>query len=305
MIIAMVAVSVIFENNEIIFPEIFAIVIGAWISEKQPWKVGKIKMLVLITAMAFIGILFVRFVPWQTEYKIIAAFFTAALVLFISKCTFLPIISACVLPIIMGTESIIYPISVFVMMTFILVVKNILENKNIVKKSTDNEYNFDFKTEAARWLMIFLIFSPICFIAVKCNMIFLIAPPLLVAFSEFTYADSQTRKTPVKIWLITSVCAVIGAYSRCFLSVMLNIPIVVTTAIIAIAVIVILVKSKTLFPPSGALSLLPMIIPEDKLIIYPFLVILSSAVLIFFAMLIGKVLNRTKSENVEIETVIG
>lgn len=297
MIILMVAVSVIFKDNEIIFPEIFAIVIGAWMSKSQPWKAGKGKMLISITVMAVVGVLVVRFIPWQIEYKIIIAFFIAATLLVITKSTFLPIISAGVLPIIMGTESIVYPISVFLLMAFILIIKTLFEKTRIIEINTNPEYEPELKTEVLRWLMIFAIFIPLCLIAVKCNLLFLIAPPLLVAFSECTYIDSPVRKAPIKVWLVTSVCAVIGAYSRFFLMVLLKTPIILVTAIIAAAVILLLTKSKTMFPPAGALSLLPLIIPEKKLLTYPFLIIIGSATFLAFAMLIGKVLEKNTENN--------
>ena len=45
----MIAIAEISGEKEIIFPEICALTIGAWISEQQPWMCNKRKMFTLVS----------------------------------------------------------------------------------------------------------------------------------------------------------------------------------------------------------------------------------------------------------------
>ena len=49
LVTAMVSAAVIFNEQEIIFPEIAALAVGAFIADKMPWKVNRTGMFILMT----------------------------------------------------------------------------------------------------------------------------------------------------------------------------------------------------------------------------------------------------------------
>ena len=59
-IFCMFLVAQVLDDKEVIFPEILALALGAWVSEKQPWKVDRVRMFVLMSISSLVGILVVR-----------------------------------------------------------------------------------------------------------------------------------------------------------------------------------------------------------------------------------------------------
>lgn len=125
----MVGCSLLLNEPEIIFPEITALTIGAWLAPKQVWKTSSLKLVVLIMIYAIIGVCLVRYLHMSLTFKVMLAFLLCNLGLIISHTTFAPLISACILPILMHTESWIYPISATIMAFMIVVIQNFLQKK--------------------------------------------------------------------------------------------------------------------------------------------------------------------------------
>ena len=63
MAISMVLLAEISGEKEIIFPEICALTIGAWICEQQPWAVNKRRIFALMSVAGLIGVLIVHNFP--------------------------------------------------------------------------------------------------------------------------------------------------------------------------------------------------------------------------------------------------
>ena len=55
--LSMVFVAELSNEKEIIFPEICALTIGAWVSELQPWVVNKRRIFVLMSLASIFGVL--------------------------------------------------------------------------------------------------------------------------------------------------------------------------------------------------------------------------------------------------------
>ena len=60
MIALMVGVAELTGEREIIFPEMAALTIGLWISDKHIWQVGNGQLILLMTLAAVAGVLIVR-----------------------------------------------------------------------------------------------------------------------------------------------------------------------------------------------------------------------------------------------------
>ena len=117
----MILMSEVFHEKEFIFPEITALTIGAWLAPKQVWKTNKIKLVFLIAAYASLGIILVKYVDIDIYFKILIGFVVCVTGLFLSKTTFAPLISATILPIIINSESWLYPLFATAMSILIVI----------------------------------------------------------------------------------------------------------------------------------------------------------------------------------------
>lgn len=267
--VGMVTASELLHDNEIIFPEITAITIGALASPKQSWNTSKLRLLLTITAAAVIGVGLVVFIPIALVFKIPLAILCAITCVTISGTEFLPAISACVLPVLLGTRSPVYIGSVVVMTSLILLAQLLLEKLGIRDKSTFTPVKPDRQLLMLRIRQI-IAASLICLMPVMINEIFFIAPPLIVAFFEMSKPKSKLMEHSYKAALLIAIGAAAGVLSRLVLTEKLGLPLAVS-AMTATAVILIAVsRTKMYFPPCGAIATLPFIIPEGALLKFPF-----------------------------------
>ena len=114
------------DEKEILFPEMTALIIGLLIIDKRVWNVKRWQIILLMTLGAAVGICIVRYSPLPYVVNLCAAFAFAGASLLISRATLIPLISACVLPVLLHTESIVYPIAVFSMSVSVVLVQIIL-----------------------------------------------------------------------------------------------------------------------------------------------------------------------------------
>ena len=126
MILMMVGLAEWTDEKEILFPEMTALIIGLLIIDKRVWNVKRWQIILLMTLGAAVGICIVRYSPLPYVVNLCAAFAFAGASLLISRATLIPLISACVLPVLLHTESIIYPIAVFSMSVSVVLVQIIL-----------------------------------------------------------------------------------------------------------------------------------------------------------------------------------
>ena len=198
-------------------------------------------------------------------------------VLLVTAMTFAAMISAAVLPVLMETKSIIYPISAVSMAMLTAFAQYILERRNLYEKEEFVPRPIPEKTDFMRifFRTIFAALIAIPAINLSCN--FCVAPPLLVAFTEFSNPDSKTRKKPVKTVIIIASCDFAGAIFRYLFCINLALPLTIS-AVFSITFSVILMKfAKQFIPPAAALGILPLIISEKSLFVYPVEIALGSA----------------------------
>ena len=285
--VGMVTASELLHDNEIIFPEITAITIGALASPKQSWNTSELRLLLTITAAAVIGVGLVVFIPIALVFKIPLAMLCAITCVTISGTEFLPAISACVLPVLLGTRSPVYIGAVVVMTSLILLAQLLLEKLGIRDKSTFTPVKPDRQLLMLRIRQI-IAASLICLMPVMINEIFFIAPPLIVAFFEMSKPKSKLMEHSYKAALLIAIGAAAGVLSRLVLTEKLGLPLAVS-AMTATAVILIAVsRTKMYFPPCGAIATLPFIIPEGALLKFPFEITAGTLVCIAVAYALSK-----------------
>lgn len=287
MIVLMVGCSLIFHEPEIIFPEIAALAIGAWLAPKQVWKTSSTKLVALIMIYAIIGVLMVRYLHISLTLKVMLAFILCNMGLILSKTTFAPLISACILPILMNTESWIYPLWATIMSIIIVITRHFLEQINQCHEYYYEPVVFNYKDELILFIKRFVIVSILAFLAIRLNNRLFIAPPLIVAFFELSGNHKKLRSQASILYLFTVFMAFISAYFRYYLTLKNHFSLIIVVMIVTMILLAFIYHYQIFFPPIGAITILPMIIQPEMLLLYPFLIAIGFALLIIMAFLIS------------------
>lgn len=289
----MVAAAELLNEKEIIFPEITAIAVGALAAPVQSWNTSRLRLLGCISVSALCGVITVRYLPLPTEVRIIAGLIMSLGIITLSKTGFVPAVSACILPILMNTESFVYVISVVVMTGLILLSQRLLERLGLRDK-----YHFRPVQPTKELLLLrlrqLLLLSAAAFLPAYYHEIFFIAPPLMVGFIEMSSPKSKLRsRAPLAVGLI-SAAAFMGALSRWAVTEAAGLPLFVSAALSVLMIILLISQCGLYFPPCGAIATLPFIIPENALLRFPFEVTAGFAVLTAAALLLFKDKNAHK-----------
>ncbi len=282
----MVAASELLHEKEIIFPEITAVAIGALAAPVQAWNTSRIRLLLTITASAVAGVGIVLFIPLALVFRIPLALICASAFVTISGTGFLPAISACVLPVLLGTRSPVYIASVAAMTSLILLAQLISEKAGLRKKSVFTPVTPDRQLLMLRVRQIFAV-SVICIIPALTGEIFFIAPPLIVAFFEMSGPGSKLPgRAPQAVFLIVTA-AFCGVISRAVFTEYLSLPLTVSALVSCAVILSAVSRMKLYFPPCGAIATLPLIIPEGALLRFPFEVSAGMLILVCAAFLLS------------------
>lgn len=285
---AMVGAAELLGEKEIIFPEITALTVGAIAAPKQSWRVSRVRMVLLIAICSVLGILIVRLSPLPKAINLAGAYLLCQVLYMFSGTSFAPMISAAALPVLMGTETIIYPVSAVMMTILTVLVQYILERRGLYEHEEFSPVprpdSFGIISAAVRTVIAAVLAFPL----IRFGLNFCIAPPLLVAFTEFSNPASGARKKPVKTVLIITACALSGALFRWSLCVLLGLPMTLAAVMSAAAALTIMKLAGQYIPPAGALGILPMIIPQEALLIYPLEIFAGASVFMLTALCFRK-----------------
>lgn len=279
----MVGIAELLNEKEIIFPEITALAVGYMVAQKRSWKVNGKRMLLLITICATVGVLIVRYSGLALFPQMIIAFSFAQILFMFSGTTFAPFVSAIVLPVMMQTKSFIYPISA-VVLTILVIGFHQLFLKMKIRE--DEEYipvMLNSKDDIIDTALRIVCVAIVGFVAIYFDFKFVIAPPLLVAFTEFSRPRNKVRNKPIKTVLVITGCALVGSLSRYLLTIKLELPLTVSALIATLIMLLILTYTKMYMPPVGAITILSMIIPEISVITYPLQIFVGSVVIILLS----------------------
>lgn len=284
----MVFIAELSGEKEIIFPEICALTIGAWISEQQPWVTNKRRIFLLMTAASLFGMLVVRYLHFPLIFQVCTCFAFTGFILTLSKSNFVPIISACILPVYLRTESFIYPISVSVMALMIIIVQWLMEKYHMRPVNNFEPCEFDIKKQIIKWTKLLIIFALIAIIPFKTHQIYFLAPPLLVMFTELSNPNSPARRKPHYIVGLMTFASFVGSLLKLVFNVYLNLPLSLCTALACVILFIGLNRIKINFPPAGAILLIPMILDNSLLKMFPLEVFIGASILCILALIMFK-----------------
>jgi hypothetical protein len=281
----MVGVAEILEEKEIIFPELVALTVGLWIIDKRVWRAQRWQIVALMTLGAVAGVCIVRFSPLPHPANMALAFALAAVCLLAARSSLIPLVSACMLPVLLYTEHWVYPVTVLVMSLILVGTQQMMEKKGLRSKSVYEPALKATERGVLKWFSLLVVVFLFSLLAYYSGWTFLVIPPLVVAFVEMSTSKAGFRNRPAQVFLLMIIGVGIGSAFQYFGYYQLGLPQTVVALLIALCLFGVFEWTGKYFAPAGALAFIPMIVPPETLPALPWQSALGAAVFIVVAMI--------------------
>lgn len=286
MAVAMVAVAEWSAEPEILFPEMVALTIGLWIVDKRVWRAGRFQIIGLMTLGATAGLCLALYSPFPPPVNFCLAFAFAGICLLITRTTLIPLLSACMLPVLLHTQSWIYPAAVCAMSAIVVTGQKIMEHYGLRRRTEFTPGNAPGKKEIRQWLGLLGSIIPAVILSNITGCPYLVIPPLIVTFAEMVFSKAGFRYRPVQVFLILAAAATIGSMAQLFGYYMLHLPQWVVALVIAITLFSLFELAGKFFAPAGALAFIPMLMPQEALVWLPIQASAGAALFITVALVL-------------------
>lgn len=280
LVTAMVAVSELADQREVLFPEAAALGVGMWVVDKHVWRVRRWQVVVLMSTGATVGLCLALYSPLPTAANLAAAFLFAAACLTLTQTALVPLLSAVMLPVLLDAENWSYPLSVFVL-TLVLSAGQLLMERIGLRRKIPYEAVPRRTGEALkRWGLLLLVVLVVAALPLRMGYTYCILPPLVVTFVEFANSPSGFRKVPFTIFLLLAGAALLGFGLHALLHVVLGLPAWVTCPVLLPALFALFEWRGRLFAPASAVALIPLLIPTSELPRFPLQALVGAAVFV-------------------------
>ncbi len=290
LVVVMVAAAGLAQEKEIIFPEIAALSFGAWVMNKSPWESRNHHLWLSPSLAALTGVVLLRLIPSSPYLALAAAFILVAVQMKLLRSTVLPSLSAAILPIILRCDSWYYPLSVSILTGIIVLGRHTLDRindgANVIDiaapgkgKLTPKEDFGDFR----HWTKLLAAVLIVAAFAIKYHGMFVIAPPLIVAFVELSKPHGTLRQKSGTIFVLLVLAAFSGVFWL-YVGTRLQWPVWISAGLSMTSVYLFFHTLRLSFPPAAAIALLPMIIPAKNLWSFPWHVAIGSAAFILLSL---------------------
>lgn len=283
---AMVAVAERSAEPEILFPEMVALAIGLWIVEKRVWRATGLQIVLLMTLGAAAGLCLALYSPFAQPVNFCLAFAFAGTCLLVTRTTLIPLISACMLPVLLHTQSWIYPAAVCVMSLLVVAGQKIMEHSGLRHRTDLLPGGVTGKKEVLQWLGLLGTIALAIGVSNAANCPYLVIPPLVVTFAEMVFSRAGFRYRPVQVFLILTAAATIGSMTQLFGYYLLHLPQWMVALIIATTLFALFELAGKYFAPAGALAFIPMLVPQEALIWLPIQAAAGAAMFITIALVL-------------------
>ena len=268
LVAAMVGVAEMLGEREIIFPEAAAILVGFLVAPRMPWRTTAVRVFISLSVCAALGSLVAMITGVPIAFKLALAYMFAQGVLFASGTTLAPMISAAVLPVMLGAEGWVYPVSAITIAAVCCLVRSAFEARGIVRRDLVRPHPGVWGGAgefAMRSSIAFAIIVTACAFASP----LVVAPPLLVAFTQMTRRRNPLAAMPFKVTLVVAACALIGCAMRYASLYFFALPSWLAAAMTMMLVALLFKRTRLFFPPAAALAILPFLIDSSSLAFYP------------------------------------
>ena len=286
MVILMVGLAEWAGEKEIIFPEMAALTIGMWVIDKRVWKVRRWQMIWMMTAGAVAGVCIVRYSPLPLLCNLCMAFTFAACCLMFSRTTLIPLISACMLPVLLHTETWIYPTAVFFLTVILVSGQRLMEKAGLRKETNYAVPEREWKKESCRWGALLFFVSLVAAFSLFCGYAYFIIPPLIVTFTEIVNSKAGFRNRPMQVFLFLVTGASLGTAFQIVGHSYLHLPETIVALSVICCLFAIFEWTGKYFAPAGALALIPLIIPQEGIRWLPLQAAIGAALFITIGMLV-------------------
>jgi len=286
LVITMCIISGYAGEKEVIFPEISALAIGAWIMEKPAWGNKNFHFWMSPTIAALTGLVITRFLPYSPFFMIAGAFVLVVLQLKIISSEVTPSFSAAILPILTHTQSWYYPLSVCILTGIIVCGKKLIDN-SYKEKGTSTRFLESLKErekvnltreELINWIKLLISIMLVSAVALYFHWNYIIAPPLIVAFVELSKPKGTLHSKAGLVFISLVLAAFSGVLWLYLIYYLLHWPVWISAALSMGCIFIIFHFLQFTLPPAAAITLLPMIIPFENLYIYPWHILVGSAI---------------------------
>lgn len=277
--------------RELIFPEMAALLTGSFLMKQRPWNVKHGMYTLIMSLSAFAGILISRYAGTPLYFKVLLATAAVFAILFLSRMTMLPAISACVLPVLIGSTAWIYVASVAIIAGICDLGNAVMEQTGLMMKK---EYE-PVKRNAAHWAVMLMVFAVVLLLPMGTGFHYMVAPPLIVAFVTLSGTTVREVHPPVQTILLFTGTALAGYFCR-ILSDGTVLPETFWIVAAAACAWTLFTLTGRFFPPASALAVLPFLLPEEGLWQYPFEV-LAGIALLYLAACVADALEKKGNLN--------
>jgi len=275
-ILIMIGAAMIYDDKEIILPEVAALSVGILTFRENKWlqRPFHIFLLPSITAILGFGI---NFLPIILSLKLALVLVAMLIVLKIFKSQLAPALATGLLPIVTNAESFVflYAIFLFVLLLFLSI-------KIFKLKPTENAIPMIY-TSHNRWLIgLCVVWFAACYFSGFAH--FSAIPPIIVI--SFESLNNPTLKLTVRLKriLVMFMATMAGCLTMHYLDNWLII------GLIDLIIVMFILKLTDLrLPPAFAMVILPMILPSDSIKYLPVATLIMSIFFMLSIYIIQKV----------------
>lgn len=278
----MITAAIIFDNREIILPEIAALAIGCLVYQNPIWLSKPLHIFLLPSITAVLGFL-VNMLSILLAYKLILILALMMLVLRFFKSFLAPALATGLLPVITNTSSYSFIISILLLtcaLSLYIVLTNTEKKNNGLPKQENSKDGILYVLFIALWIMI-------------CDhqkwMFMAALPPVVVTGYEAVHKEVYKAGTFKKQVVCLFLASFVGIQALHFLD---NLFLVVLADILGVALILKIFKFR--LPPAYAMAILPMILYNASYTYFYFQVLLM-CIIIFGAVYLYKKFSIRKS----------
>lgn len=281
---AMAAAAELLHQREIVFPEIGALCVGLWLMPKAVWNTRIRQVPLLLTGAALIGLAVNLWIPLGFEFRFFVAFVAVALMLRLARSNMYPVVSAAMLPVLIDTQSWVYPAAVLVLSCLLAIGRIGLPQTDRPGYRADTLLHWTGLALALCFVLIVNVISSRLLPEPWSSSIrFCMVPPLVVTMIEFANRRSGFRQRPWTIWGLIVAAAIVGTAMELLLHRHWGIPVV--GSMLAVALMLLLFRRFKPFAPALAITLVPLLLPDAVLPYFPLLAALGGAYFICIGMI--------------------
>lgn len=270
---AMVAAAALTGYGELLFPETAAILCGAWIQPSQAWDVDRPRMVALMAIGSIAGVAANLWLPVPLVVKAPLGFVFVAAVMRAFGADMTPMVSAVILPLLLGTTDWLYPAAVVVIVLLVCAGQVALEHMGLREHIDFAPVRQPAPVAAREWGLRLLVFCLLALPAYALHQPFFAVPPLLVAFTELSRTTNSLRRRAPQAAGVLAVAAVIGALARWAADALAAagmgpLGYVVVAPVAYLALVLDWDLFRTWMPPAGAVVLLALLAPVPQPALY-------------------------------------